>query len=115
MARIGFISASGLMGHGIARNLLAKGHQLSLTVFRNRDRVADLLDAGALQCASARELAAENEIVFICITGSPQVEAVVTGPDGLLARARPGLLVVDRSTTRPSPNTRLPALAPNAV
>jgi 3-hydroxyisobutyrate dehydrogenase-like beta-hydroxyacid dehydrogenase len=111
MARIGFIGASGLMGHGIARNLLAKGHQLSLTVFRNRDRVADLLDAGARQCASARELAAENEIVFICITGSPQVEAVVTGPDGLLAGARPGLLVVDCSTSEPDSTARLRDLA----
>jgi len=111
MARIGFIGASGLMGHGIARNLLAKGHQLAITVFRNRDRVADLLDAGARQCASPRALAAESEIVFICITGSPQVEAVVTGPDGLLEGARPGLLVVDCSTSEPDSTARLRELA----
>ena len=47
MAAIGFIGASGLMGHGMARNLLAKGHAVSLTVHRNRERVADLLAAGA--------------------------------------------------------------------
>ncbi|HUL66960.1 MAG TPA: NAD(P)-binding domain-containing protein, partial [Burkholderiaceae bacterium] len=74
MASIGFIGASGLMGHGIARNLMLKGHTVALTVFRNRERVADLLAAGARQCASPRELAAESEIVFICVTGSPQVE-----------------------------------------
>jgi 3-hydroxyisobutyrate dehydrogenase-like beta-hydroxyacid dehydrogenase len=111
MAQIGFIGASGLMGHGIARNLLAKGHQLSLTVFRNRDRVADLLASGARQSASARALAAESEIAFICITGSPQVEAVMTGPDGLLAGARPGLLIVDCSTSEPDSTARLRELA----
>ena len=43
MQRIGFIGASGMMGHGMARNLLAKGHPLVLTVHRNAERVADLL------------------------------------------------------------------------
>ena len=43
MQKIGFIGASGLMGHGMAKNLLAKGHPLALTVHRNRQRVADLL------------------------------------------------------------------------
>jgi 3-hydroxyisobutyrate dehydrogenase-like beta-hydroxyacid dehydrogenase len=111
MARIGFIGASGLMGHGMARNLLAKGNQLAITVFRNRERVADLLAAGARQCATPRELAAESEIVFICVTGSPQVESVVSGPDGLLAGARPGLLVVDSSTSEPESTARVRALA----
>src|SRR4029453_16925238 len=49
MATIGFIGASGLMGHGMAKNLLAKGHGLGLTVHRNRERVADLLAAGAVE------------------------------------------------------------------
>ena len=47
MSSIGFIGASGLMGHGIARNLQAKGHELHLTVHRDRTRIADLLAAGA--------------------------------------------------------------------
>ena len=49
MTKIGFIGASGLMGHGMARNLLRKGHSVRLTVHRNRDRVIDLLQAGALE------------------------------------------------------------------
>ena len=57
MARIGFIGASGMMGHGMARNLLAKGHALALTVHRNRERVADLLAAGATEAGSAAALA----------------------------------------------------------
>jgi len=52
MQILGFIGASGLMGHGMARNLLAKGQALQITVHRNRERVADLLAAGAVQAAS---------------------------------------------------------------
>jgi 3-hydroxyisobutyrate dehydrogenase-like beta-hydroxyacid dehydrogenase len=107
MATIGFIGASGLMGHGMAKNLLAKGHSLSLTVHRNRERVADLLDAGAKECRSAAELAAASEIVFLCVTGSPQVEASVAGASGLLAGARRGLVVVDCSTSEPDSTARL--------
>ena len=64
MKRIGFIGASGLMGHGIAKNLLAKGHPLALTVHRNRERVADLLAAGATEAESPAALARTIDIVF---------------------------------------------------
>src|SRR5882724_3393121 len=111
MARIGFIGASGLMGHGMARNLQSKGHQLAITVFRNRERVADLLSSGARQVASPRELAAESELVIICVTGSPQVESVINGPAGVLAGARPGLLIVDCSTSEPDSTAALRAAA----
>jgi len=57
MATIGFIGASGLMGHGMAKNLLAKGHTLAYTVHRNRERVADLAAAGAVEQPSAAALA----------------------------------------------------------
>ena len=107
MQRIGFIGASGLMGHGIAKNLQAKGHPLSITVHRNRDRVADLLAAGATQAASFAELAKGNDIVFLCVTGSPQVEAAVLGESGLLAGAKAGLIVVDCSTSEPDSTTKL--------
>ena len=101
MARIGFIGASGLMGHGIAKNLQLKGHELAFTVHRNREAVADLLAAGALEAKSAAELASGSEIVFVCVTGSPQVEAVISGSNGLLAGAKKGLIVVDCSTSEP--------------
>jgi 3-hydroxyisobutyrate dehydrogenase-like beta-hydroxyacid dehydrogenase len=104
MAKIGFIGASGLMGHGMAKNLLAKGHALALTVHRNRERVADLLAAGATEAATPAALAAGSDVVFICVTGSPQVEAAV---DALLAGAQPGLLIVDCSTSEPDSTARL--------
>ena len=107
MATIGFIGASGLMGHGMAKNLLAKGHALALTVHRNRDRVADLLAAGAVEKRTAAELAQASEIVFLCVTGSPQVEASLSAPDGVLAGARRGLVVVDCSTSEPDSTARL--------
>ena len=107
--QIGFIGASGLMGHGIAKNLRAKGHPLALTVHRNRERVVDLLAAGATEAASPAALAAASDIVFLCVTGSPQVEAAVAGDQGLLVGARSGLVIVDCSTSEPESTTRLRA------
>lgn len=101
---IGFIGASGLMGHGMARHLLAKGHALALTVHRNRERVADLLAAGAVESPSPADLAARSEMLFLCVTGSPQVEANV---DAILAAPKPGLVIVDCSTAEPDSTARL--------
>lgn len=104
MAKIGFIGASGLMGHGMAKNLLAKGHGLAITVHRNRERVADLLAAGATEMPSPAALAAASDVVFLCVTGSPQVEASV---EAMLAGAKKGLIVVDCSTSEPESTARL--------
>jgi 3-hydroxyisobutyrate dehydrogenase-like beta-hydroxyacid dehydrogenase len=104
MERIGFIGASGMMGHGIAKNLLAKGHPLALSVHRRRDPVADLLAAGATEATSHAALAEASDIVFVCVTGSREVEAALTG---LLDGGRAGLLVVDCSTSEPESTTRL--------
>ncbi len=110
MQRIGFVGASGLMGHGMAKNLRAKGYPLALTMHRNRDRVADLLAAGATVAATPAELAHTSDIVFLCVTGSPQVEAVVGGEHGLLAGAAKGLVIVDTSTAEPESTNRLRGL-----
>ena len=109
MKHIGFIGASGLMGHGMAGNLLKKGFALSLTVHKRREPLADLLAAGAKEVASAADLAA-CDAVILCVTGSPQVEAALLGPQGILSRARPGLLVIDTSTSEPESTQRLSAL-----
>jgi 3-hydroxyisobutyrate dehydrogenase-like beta-hydroxyacid dehydrogenase len=101
---IGFIGASGLMGHGMARNLLAHGHRLSLTVHRNRERVADLLAAGATVAPTYAALAANSEILFLCVTGSPQVESAM---QGVLMAPKPGLLIVDCSTSEPDATASL--------
>ena len=111
MQTIGFIGASGLMGHGMAKNLLAKGHPLAITAFRKRERVADLLATGAKECANPAALARECGVVFLCVTGSPQVEAVVAGPDGLLSGASKGLTIVDTSTSEPDSTARMRELS----
>ena len=103
--RIGFVGI-GLMGHGIAKNLVAKGYPLTLRVHRNRKPAEDLLAAGAKEAASYAELARASDIVFLCVTGAPQVEEVVFGADGLAAGARQGLMIVDTSTSEPATTTR---------
>ena len=107
MSNVGFIGASGLMGHGMARNLQAKGHELHLTVHRDRTRIADLLAAGAREQPNPAALAEVCDSVFICVTGSPQVEQVVMGEAGLLAKAQRGSVVVDCSTSEPDSTARL--------
>jgi len=108
MERIGFVGI-GLMGHGIAKNLLAKGHPLAFRVHRNRDNLDDLLAAGAIEVKDTHALVEASDIVFFCVTGSPQVEQLVDGDSGLLASARPGLLVVDCSTSEPGSTARIRA------
>ncbi|HSU43848.1 MAG TPA: NAD(P)-dependent oxidoreductase [Casimicrobiaceae bacterium] len=104
--RIGFVGV-GLMGHGIAKNLLAKGFPLTLRVHRNRAAARDLLAAGAAEAASYAELARNADIVILCVTGAPQVEEVVLGPDGIASAAREGLVVVDTSTSEPATTSRM--------
>jgi 3-hydroxyisobutyrate dehydrogenase-like beta-hydroxyacid dehydrogenase len=106
--RIGFIGI-GMMGHGMAKNLLAKGYGLTLKVNRNRERLADLLAAGAAEATTNAAVAQASDIVFICVSSSPQVEAIVLGEQGLLSAARAGLMVVDCSTAEPSSTERLRA------
>ena len=102
---IGFIGL-GMMGHGIAKNLLAKGFALRFKAHRNRSTLQDLLDAGAVE-VDTRAALAQADIVILCVTGSPQVEEIVYGSDGLLAAARRGLIVIDTSTAEPASSTRI--------
>lgn len=106
--RIGFIGI-GMMGHGMAKNLLAKGYPLSFKVNRNRGNIDDLVAAGAREVSSNAECAQASDIVFLCVTGSPQVESIVYGPQGLLEAARPGLMVVDTSTAEPASTAKVRA------
>jgi 3-hydroxyisobutyrate dehydrogenase-like beta-hydroxyacid dehydrogenase len=99
--RIGFIGL-GLMGHGIAKNLVTKGYPLTVWAHRNRKPLADLLAAGATEVPTHADVARQSDIVFLCVTGTPQVEAVVHGPSGLLSAVREGMIVVDTSTAEPA-------------
>jgi len=104
--RIGFIGI-GMMGHGMAKNLLAKGYALTFKANRNRERLPDLLAAGATEAKTPAEVARAADIVFICVSSSPQIEAIVFGANGLAQAARDGLIVVDTSTAEPSSTARI--------
>ena len=71
--RIG-IAGIGLMGHGIARNILKGGWQLVCLDHPGNQPVEDLLGAGATLAATGRDLADQCDIIIVCVTGSPQVE-----------------------------------------
>ena len=103
--RIGLVGA-GLMGHGIAKNLVEKGFPLVVRAHRNRAPIDDLVRRGAREVASSADLARGADIVVLCVTGAPQVEEIVVGTDGILSAARAGLIVVDTSTCEPSMTTR---------
>jgi 3-hydroxyisobutyrate dehydrogenase-like beta-hydroxyacid dehydrogenase len=98
---IGFIGV-GLMGHGMAKNIVEKGYPLTVMGHRNRTPVEDLLKRGAKEAKSAKEIGAASSIVFLCVTGSREVEAVVRGADGLVAGLKPGSIIVDCSTSDPT-------------
>ncbi len=97
---IGFIGV-GLMGHGMAKNIVEKGWPLAVMGRRNRKPVEDLLGRGASEAKTPREIGERASVVFLCVTGSPEVEAVVRGPDGLKAGLKPGSVIVDCSTSDP--------------
>ena len=68
---------------------------------RNRAPIEELVGLGAEEAKSARDLAEACDIVLLCVTGSPEVESIVAGPDGLASVGKP-LLIVDCSTSDPS-------------
>ena len=71
---IGFIGV-GLMGHGMAKNIVEKGWPLLVVSHRSRAPVDDLVGRGAREVASPREMAAQADIIHLCVSGSAQVEA----------------------------------------
>ena len=105
---IGFIGV-GLMGHGMAKNIVEKGYGLTVMGHRNRTPVEDLLKRGAKEAKSPKEVGQPSSIVFLCVTGSKQVEAVVRGPDGLAAGLKAGSIIVDCSTSDPTSTMALAA------
>ena len=109
--RVGFIGL-GFMGHGMAGNILAKGWPLTVMAHRNRAPADDLVARGAAEAANPKEVAAASDVVILCVTGSPEVQAIIQGPDGLAAAGKQ-LVIIDCSTSDPSVTTRLAAeLAP---
>jgi 3-hydroxyisobutyrate dehydrogenase-like beta-hydroxyacid dehydrogenase len=97
--RVGVIGL-GIMGAPMARNLLRAGHEV-VVHGRTPARVEPLVAAGARSAGSPAGVAAAVDAVVTSLPDGPDVELVVAGPDGVLAGAARGLLVVDTSTIAP--------------
>ena len=95
------------MGHGIASNLLKHGYPLIVLEHAGNRPLDQLLAAGAQSAKGCSHLASQVDVIILCVTGSPQVEAVLLGDDGLLKGLRPGALVIDCSTAIPSSTVRM--------
>lgn len=104
--QVSFIGV-GMMGHGMAKNLLEKGFPTAVLGHRNRAPVDDLVTKGAREAKSPADAAANAEVIFLCVTGSPQVEQIVYGDSGLLGATRKGQIVVDCSTSEPTSTNRI--------
>lgn len=105
MRSLGFIGL-GRMGTPMARRLLQAGHRLTVHN-RTRSKAEALVAEGAQWADSPRAVAQAGEVVFMMLADSQASEAVLTGPEGVLAGAREGLIVVDMSTIAPAVSRRL--------
>lgn len=98
----------GIMGGGMARNLLAAGHDL--VVWNRTPAKAEALTAsGAIAASHPADAVRSAETVLLCVSDTPDVEDLVHRPDGILTALRPGMIVVDHSTISPSATRRLAA------
>ncbi|WP_457584986.1 NAD(P)-dependent oxidoreductase [Ensifer canadensis] len=98
--RIGFIGI-GLMGHGIAKNIVENGYPLTFLGRSKRAPAEDLIARGAVEVSTPRDVAVRSTVVFLCVTGSRDVEAIIRGGEGLKSAMRPGSVIVDCSTSDP--------------
>lgn len=104
--KVGLIGA-GLMGHGIGKNIVTKGYELTVMGHRNRAPIDDLVSKGAKEGKTPRAVVEASDVVFLCVTGSPQVEDLVFRKDGLLEGMKPGLIIADCSTAEPSSSVKI--------
>ena len=100
MDRVGFIGL-GTMGSEMAANIVRAGFPLTAWN-RTPGRASELADLGATFAETPAAVAADSDIVVICVSDTPDVEAVLFGPEGVAAGAREGTLVIDCSTIAPS-------------
>lgn len=109
MTRLGFIGL-GIMGRGMTANLVAAGH--GVTVWNRTHGKADGLDVEVAKDAAT--VGAESDVVFVCVSDTPDVEEVVFGDTGALRGMASGGILVDHSTISPGATRRFAARAGEA-
>ena len=97
--RVGFVGL-GIMGQGMARNLLKAGYGVRVWN-RTSSRMDPLIEAGAAAGASPADVAANCDIIAVCVSDTPDVEEVILGENGILSGVQAGALVIDFSTISP--------------
>lgn len=105
--RVGFIG-TGLIGTPMVERLLECGRTVSVWN-RSPEKAAPLVAHGAILADSARALAAESDIVCLCLTNTDAVQDVVFGPVGIASVMRPGQLLVDLSSIAPDSTAQMAA------
>lgn len=105
--RLGFIGV-GNMGGPMCRNLIKKGYDV-LVCDLDPAAVARCTKLGASTANSAKEVAAQSDVVFTSLPGPTEIEAVALGPGGIREGAHPGMIYVDLSTNSPALAQRLAA------
>jgi 3-hydroxyisobutyrate dehydrogenase-like beta-hydroxyacid dehydrogenase len=99
VAQLGFVGL-GVMGGGIAKRLLAAGHDV-VGYNRTREKAQWLVDLGLVLEDSPRRVAEESDVVFSMVTNTKALDAITEGPDGILAGLGPGKIYVDSTTGTP--------------
>lgn len=107
--RVGWIG-TGVMGRSMCGHVLEAGYPV--TVYsRTRERAQPLLDGGAVWAQSPAEVAGATDVVFTIVGYPADVREVILGGEGVLAGDRPGLVVVDMTTSEPSLAEEIDAVA----
>lgn len=112
MEKVGFIGL-GIMGRGMTRNLMNKGFEV-MVWNRTSSRMDEFVADGATAASSPREVAESCDIIMICVSDTPDVEAVVEGDSGVLAGLSAEKLVIDHSTISPHTTMELAKLVNDA-
>lgn len=100
-AKIGFIGL-GLMGAAMVGRLQDKGYSVTLVANRSREAIDAAVARGATEVSTAREVAANSDIVMLCMDTSDSVESRMRGEDGVIAGLQSGATVIDFGTSLPS-------------
>ena len=106
---IGFIGL-GLMGRPMAKNLLKAGYKLVVNS-RSQGPVDDLVSSGAVRAITAADVARQATRIITMVPDSPDVEAVLDGPNGVFSALQPGTIVIAMSSIAPGVARRLAARA----
>jgi 3-hydroxyisobutyrate dehydrogenase len=97
----------GLMGHGIALNILKAGYALTILDHPGNQPIDDLLKLGVKVAQTPSQIAQSCNVIVLCVTGTPQVEDVLYRPDGVLAKLQPDTVIIDCSTAIPASTVKV--------